>query len=216
MKELRIPELDSSGRLIRRLTAASATGSFDLLKLVNGAVEFYPLQSLDALTLGTLDFDDALFHRSIGVINSGGRVHFISSQGELAGIGYRYELTQGRLVLNSSIVLNLPMAHITGNQAEANLVQPSSARDFIISDATISGGVIVTGINSEKYKFDRAETASATYTGNDDVLTLASPVTLWSKGQKSVIEAQEIKINIERPNQLPHPVPAGENGSQQR
>lgn len=76
----------------------------------------------------------------------------------------------------------------------------------MISYAAMEGGVVVTGIKKgEKYTFDRAETASATYSAIDDTLTLASPVTTWTNSVKSVIEGQEIKIKMGRPNQPSRP-----------
>ena len=107
------------------------------------------------------------------------------------------------------MVVDLPDAHIAGGTADVFLVQGSVNPDSLISKANISGGVVLTGIKSDRYKFDRAETASANYTASDGIIVLASPVTCWFAGKKVPIESKDIRIDTRNsPAPTTPPAPA--------
>ena len=202
MMDLTIPQFDVAGRMIRRLKADSATGSFEEPKLRDGVVEFFRPQDANPERLATLDFAEAIYHRLAGVIDGDNHIRVISPKGNLSGDGFQYQLTLGKLILRSTVVIELPTAHITGEKAEALISQSAADQDFTISQATVTGGVVVTGIKSEKFNFDRAETASAVYTASDGKLRLASPVVCWRASEKIVAGATEITIDVgNRPKQ---------------
>lgn len=197
MGDLNIPQYDAAGHLIRRLRAESMTGSVQQPLLKNGLVVFFRPVDPPGESIGTLDFSEALYERSKGVIESEGAVRLTSLKGKLSSHGFRYELAQGRLILKSDVSVDLPAGHIVGKHGEVLLSQELTHREYIVSRATIEGDVVATGISDEKYAFDRAETQLAVYTEEDGLLRLASPVTTWIKGEKSIVEG-DIKINVGR------------------
>jgi hypothetical protein len=192
----------------QRLTAESASGTFERPTLKHGIVEFLATDSASA-KVATFSFDDAVFRRPIGVVSGEGHASYRSGKGDLSGDGFQYRLSDGHLELKSHVVLARGAMVIEGQQGEAFLSQISSGKEWIVTKAKIDGGVVITGVDPEKYKFDRAETASIVYTEADGVLILASPVTCWSGTSKTVTEANEIKIVdlAPKPKQSPGPAP---------
>jgi hypothetical protein len=197
IKDLSIPQLDVTGRMIRRLRADSASGPLEKPKLSNGIVEFFRLQNSVSDSVSTLHFTDATYQRFAEIIEGDGQIRFDSPKGILSGNGFQYYLAPCRLTLKSAVVIDLPAAHITGKEAEAFFSQSAPDQDFIIKQATILGGVVVTGIKNEKYNFDRAETESAIYTASDGMLRLSSPVVCWRDGEKILIGAGDGGISID-------------------
>jgi len=196
MLKLTIPQLDAAGHMIRRLKAESATGPLKTPKLSMGVVEFFRPQETNPEKLATLRFNEAVYHSTEEIINGDCLINLDSPRGDLNGVGFNYQLITGKLVLKSSVVIDLPNAHVTGETAEAFFNQNTAIQDSFIQQATISGKVTVTGIKSDKYPFDRAETAKAVYTASDGLLRLSSPVICWRNGQQIQASANEISVDV--------------------
>lgn len=206
--KLTVPVFDGAGHMTQRLTAESGSGTFEMPTLKQGVVEFLAADGTSA-KVATFSFDDAVFRRPIGVVSGEGHASYRSETGGLSGNGFQYRLSDGHLELKSHVVLSLGAMLIEGQQGEAFLSQISPGKEWIVAKAKIDGGVVITGIDAEKYKFDKAETASIVYTETDGVLILASPVTCWSGTSKMVTEANELKIiNVpSKRKQSPGPSP---------
>lgn len=198
---LDLPLFDASGRLVRRLTAASATGSLDVPVLKTGTVEFFGADGAEPGKIGTLSFADATYHKSAGVIESDGPMQLRFAKGTIAAVGFRYELLTGQLILRSAVVLDFPEAHTTGREGEVFLTQNKADRDMLVSSAVIRGDVTITEIKVSEIKADRVETTSASYTGSDETLRPASPLTTWTEGKKGQLSG-EMKLRLGR-----HPQP---------
>lgn len=183
---LDFPLFDASGRLVRRLTAVSATGSLDVLVLKSGAVEFLGPDGAESAQIGTLTFSEATYRKAAGVIESDGSMQLRFANGTLAAVGFRHELSTGRLFLRSTVVLDFPEAHVTGREGEILLTQAAPDRAMLVSSATISGDVAITGFKPvQEIPADRLETTSATYTGKDSILSPASSISMWAKGKST-------------------------------
>lgn len=196
VKGLNVPQFDAEGRMSRRLKAESATGPADTPKLQNGNVEFFDVAHDNPLPTAKLGFVDAIYHRASAIVDGDGQVHLTSARGDIAGEGFTYELDSGKLLLRSAVTLQLPTATVSAKEGQAVFAQEGQSNGFVISRASLTGGVVVTEIKSDKYNFDRAETESAVYNSNDGKLRLASPVICWRGGEKTIVGAEEITIDV--------------------
>jgi len=114
IKDLIVPQLDGAGRMIRRLKADSAIGPLEKPRLSNGVVEFFLPQDPNHGKQASLFFLEATYHRSAEMIEGDGQISLISTKGDLSGKGFQYQLISGKLILKSSVIIDLPTAHITG------------------------------------------------------------------------------------------------------
>lgn len=200
IKEMSLPQFDEAGRMTRRLTSDAVSGTFEEPHLARGTVEFFRTKGGAPEKVATLEFSDAVCQRALGIISGKGRVHLKSPAGEVSGEGYVFEMATGRLRLTSKVVIDFPLAHVEGAEGEVFFVQAAPDEEYAISQATLSGGVVASGFKSPAYPFERAETSTATYSAGDGALRLATPVTGWSKGQKSVVDAKEILFLVGKPS----------------
>jgi hypothetical protein len=199
VNNLDLPLFDTSGRLVRRLVAASATGSLEVLVLKSGTVEFFGAEGAEPEPIGTLTFADATYRKAAGVIESDGPMQLRFANGTLAAVGFRHELLTGRLLLRSAVVLDFPEAHVTGREGEVLLTQNEADQATLVSSATIRGDVAITEFKAIKeISADRLETTSATYTGKDSILRPASPVTMWAKDKSAGKLGGEISVPVGR------------------
>jgi hypothetical protein len=213
VKNLDLPLFDPSGRLVRRLMAASGSaprGSLKILVLKSGTVEFFGPDGAEPEKIGTLTFEDATYRKADEVIESDGPMLLRFTNGTLAAVGFRHDLLTGRLLLRSAVVLHSPEAHVTGREGEVFLTQNKADRDMLVSSATIRGEVTITEFSLKEIKADRLETTSATYTGSDSLLRPALPVLGWNKGIKAgEFGGEEFSIPIVRKSKSQLPNPSG-------
>lgn len=198
MKQLHVPLFNEAGQMVRRLNAESLSGPFQLPKLEKGEIEFFRWVDDRPQKVALFRFNDALYHRDEGIVEGEGHASFHSDKGDLEGDGYRYTIASDHLELKSNVLVTIKATRAQGNHGEAFLVRSPSNQEWIIKKVVMDRGVVVTGFENENYKFDRAETATATYTGDDENLVLASPVTCWRGGEKLVTEANEITFNLSK------------------
>jgi hypothetical protein len=179
---LDLPMIDASGRVVRRLRAVSGSGSYDVPRLQTGTVKFFDPTGKNPGEIGTLSFADATFHRATNVIESDGPMKLDFEKGTITAIGFRYDLSAGRLVLKSAVALDLAEAQVNAREGEVILTENKADGDILVSSATLRGDVTITEIKVKGIQFDRIETTSAVYTGSDDILRPAAPMITWTKG----------------------------------
>ncbi|MEO6568031.1 MAG: hypothetical protein ABIO94_04655 [Opitutaceae bacterium] len=196
--DLDVPFFDrSSGRLLRRLKAASAIASPETALLKSGTVEFFGSETSPG-KIGTLTFDNAAYRASADVIESEGPMQLRFVNGTLSAVGFRYEFLNGRLILKSAVVLDSAEAHAVGREGEALISQNKADKDMLVSVATIRGDVVITEIKVDNVAVERVETASASYTGEDGLLRPATPVIFWSKGERVEMSGKNLSWPISR------------------
>lgn len=197
LKGLSVVESDKAGHLVRRLKAVSAVGSFAEPKLLDGKVEFFDVRNTESVPVGVLSFAEALYRRTRSEIEGTGRISYRSAQGMLQGDGFHYRMAEHRLVLKSNVVLEMSAGRAISKAGDALLRSDEKGSGVSgLVQARMTGGVILMRTPDAKYPFDRAETASAVYTAADGMLTLASPVTMWSGEKKSEASAEEIRLFV--------------------
>jgi hypothetical protein len=205
VKSISAPVYDDSGHLIRWLKAEGGSGSDQNSSLKRGSLEFFTPAG-GAVAVSRLDFDDAIFQRQRQQIAGDGHVIYRAPEGQIEGVGFRYEIPAAHLQLRSRVVLTTPNGSVSSQEGEAIMAQDKGKTVTGLVEARLKGSVLFTKAPGAKYDFDRAETASAVYTGADGILTLASPVTTWRGGEKSVLNAGEIQIVL---GKLPNKTPGG-------
>ena len=210
--DLDLPVFDSSGRLVRRLKAASGTGSLKVSVLKSGTVEFFGTESATPEKIGTLTFDIATYQAATEIIESEGPMQLRFANGILSAVGFRYELLKGRLILKSAVVLDSAEAHAVGREGEILLSQEKNDRDMLVSVATIRGDVVITEIKIDDVAVERVETASATYTGSDGLLRPAVPVIMWNQGKRGEMKGEIILKISRRASPLAPPSPQASPG----
>ncbi len=198
IKDMTVPQFDAAGHMFRRLRAEAATGSHEEPKLTKGVVEFFPATGAKEKT-AALDFEEAVYHRATGIISGTGRIHLACPQGEISGVGFRYELSTGHLTLTSTVVMETSLARIEAGQGEAFHTQGAEGKEFSVTKAVLSGGVAATGIKNPKVPYERLESESGIYTAADGMVRLASPVVAWEKGQKTIMQAADISFFVGQP-----------------
>lgn len=202
-------EFDAESRIVRRLTAASATGSYTDPKLTDGRVDFLSGEGAQE-PRGVLSFADAVYHRGQSEIEGVGRVSYRTAEGELQGEGFKYELTRNHLALNAKVLLQAPVGRVTASEADGILAQDAKDGVAGIVQAKLTGNVVFIRASGAATDIERAEAPSAVYTGADGMLRLASPVTTWVNGQKVVTTAEDLRVRIGTiPSQREAPASSG-------
>ncbi|HEX2853484.1 MAG TPA: hypothetical protein VHO24_09610 [Opitutaceae bacterium] len=193
-----VPQFDQAGRMVRRLNAESAVGGLtEKPRLKNAFVEFFSAADASPERIATLDFQDGVYDRARQTVTGAGHVVLRSRKGDVAGDGFEYDLVRNRLVLKSSVGIDVEGVHAAGNEAEVFLSQTSN-QEALITKAVVRSGVVVTGSGNPKIDFDRAATESATYTAANETVVLASPVDVWKDGKRISTAGSEIKIYVGR------------------
>ena len=184
---LKAPVFDSTGHLIRRLTAGSATGPVDSTRLDKGEVDFFAPESADRPT-AMLDFEQAVYRKSDESIRGDDTIRLVSPQGTVSGRRYECWLDTGLLKLGSEVKFSSENVRLTGEQGEIHFDPKGAGKTDLIKEATVSGSVMVERTATSKLPFDRAETDLARYSAEQQKLFLKSPVTIWKNGEKAVTE----------------------------
>jgi hypothetical protein len=183
IKDVDIPLFDtSSGHPLHRLRVKSGIGSFNLMRINEGVVDFFGAEGTERVKIGTLNFKDASYDGRAGLIDSNAPMLFSSLQGTLSAVGFRYEIRTNRLFLKSAVTMKIPEANIAGREAEVLLSESQPTRDLLLSWVEVRGDVAITELKLENPKLDRIETQRAVYTGAESLLEVFAPVKFWSEG----------------------------------
>ena len=197
LKNMVVPEFDAAGRMIRRFKAEAATGWLtEKAQLRNGVIEFFETSSGGDVQVATLCFKDAVYERAHQTLEGEGHVALSSTKGDMAGEGFFYDIGHSRLLLKSAVTIDHNGVHVTGNSGEVILAQAPSTKDALIKEATLKGGIVVSGKLDPKLDIEKAESERAVYTGNDEIITLSSPITIWRKGIKTPAESDSITLYV--------------------
>ena len=189
---------DSSGHLIRRLTANSALGPVEDLRLEIGRIDFFSTDSeVDPQTV--IEFSQGIYRKFLEkeVITGQGLItltsHRIKAMVEVSGYGYECTLKAKKnpdtLTLHSNVKFYLQGRYrMTADKAIVSFGQINSHPSVeCVDDAFISGNVIVVPVGTGKNKFDKLECASAKYNAAQNEIFVKSPVTVWKNGEKSLL-----------------------------
>jgi len=185
-RDLKVPSFDSAGHLIRRLTADSATGPSSSTRLDKGRVEFFATQSDESIAV--LDFEQALYRGTEERISSDSAIKLTAQQGTVSGRGYDCLLEAGLLELKSDVKFYSNEFHLAGKAGTVRFDPKGTDKDSLIKEAVVTGGVTVERTATVQAPFDRAETEFARYGAAEQKVFLKIPVTVWKKGQRSIIE----------------------------
>lgn len=197
LKNLVVPEFDAGGRMIRRLKAETATGRLiEKSQLKNGVIEFFEASDGGDAQIATLGFKDAAYDQARHTVEGDGRVVLRSAKGDVAGEGFFYDIDRSRLLLKSAVVIDHNDVRVAGNSGEILLAQAPSAKEALIKEATLKGGIVVSGKLDPKLDIEKAESEQAVYTANDEIITLSSPIYIWRKGVKMPAESDSITLYV--------------------
>jgi hypothetical protein len=192
IRDLDVPFFDSAtGKPTRRLMAPLASGSLDEPKLSHATVLFFPRTGEVTTPVGKMEVEDATWRQRANEITGEGAIRLTSPRGTVFGRGYRYNLETNRLQ-----ILNAFRGEFSEGVIEAktaNLLLASAATD---DEAVIlsfeARGVVATFTGAWKQKAERAETETATYTAEGEMLHLVPPVRTWLKGKMLETNASNI------------------------
>lgn len=187
IQHLDMPVYSQAGVLEQRLRSASASGSVLRPTLKLGVIEFYTAAGKIIDAGAKLTFDEATYNHDVETVEGDGLICFSSAQGDIAGVGFRYNIKTQLLTLKSQVIAHFQGAEIVGQTAEAFVQKQSEDHHWAIEEALISGGAVVTGFKHGKLQFDRAESETAKYLGKQGVVVMSSPVKAWKDGKKSEI-----------------------------
>lgn len=184
------PVFDASGRLVRRLVSASASGTFTATKLTDGYVDFFAKESAEA-PAAKLEFKHALYERAAERITGDDslRLTVPARQATLSGLGYGCGVTTGQLTLNADVKYVTPQYRLSGDKAEIHFDPKVAKQEDIIREAVITGTVRVEPMPGAKLGFDKAETTLARYDAEQRKLFLKMPVAVWNKGERGMAQA---------------------------
>ncbi|MBC8008529.1 MAG: hypothetical protein H7067_00355 [Burkholderiales bacterium] len=209
IQNLSMPMFDEAGRLTKTLTADSANGPYAHPILKNGLVTFHTALAEKITPGATLAFEEAVYDKIGAFVEGPGAIRFASASGDLSGVGFHHDLASGRLKLYRDVRALIKGVNIQGQKADALILENPADRAWVITEAIITGPVVATDVVLDKVRFDKVETDRATYSRADGTLTLASPVTGWIKGEKTVLGGQLIQIKTGEPAPAPAvPAPA--------
>lgn len=186
MRDVSTPVYDASGNLIRRLTASSASGPFSSPRLEKAKIDFFALRSAEVPT-AVLTCEHARYDKAGETISGDDLVQLTTPQGVVSGHSYVCRIDTGLLTLETNVVFSSERAVLRGSQAEIRFDPKGGDPDQIIQEVIVSGTVTLEQIAAHA-PFDRAETTHARYDAGQQKIFLKTPVTTWSKGQKSVTD----------------------------
>jgi len=197
IKNLDMPIYSQSGVLEQRLKSVSASGSILRPTLKSGVIEFYRAIGSAFVAGATLRFDGATYDHATEIVEGDGRIRFTSEQGDIEGVGFRYDIKTQILTLKSQVIAHFEDAEIVGQTAEAVVRKQSGNQGWTIEEALVFGGVVITDFKRGKLQVDRAESDKAKYLRKHGLIVLSSPVKAWRDGKKCEISGSEdIKIPI--------------------
>lgn len=204
--DLKAPVYDSTGRLIRRLTAASAIGPSQSPRLTKAKIDFFAITS-DQNPTAVLIFDQADYRKATETVSDNGLIQLTTEEGTISGRGYVCQVDTGHLTLKSNVTFTSDRVRVAGDQADIRFDPKAGGKDAVILEAVVSGKVTVDRVPTAKAAFDHAETTEARYDAKARKIFLKTPVTLWYKDQKSVTEAGSGFWEIDLPEPSPPPAP---------
>lgn len=193
---LNLPIYAADGTLEKRLEAESLSGPLEKAIMVGGRVTLYEAGQKTA----ELTFTEATYHQTDGVVEGAGALRLTTDAGKLSGTGFRYALASGELRLRREVVGESRGVRVTGREADAVVRRDSATGLWVLGDAEIRGEVTVEGIASEKFPFDRAQTARATYVAATGTVAFSSPVRVWKNDQEGRLDGDKVELT------LPHPI----------
>ena len=197
VKNLILPEFDPNGRMFRRLKAETAFGSsIEKSRLENGRFEFFETSDSNGSLAGALSFKDAVYDRAQQIVESDGHVALTSAKGDVAGEGFVYEIGGSRLRLKSAVVINHNGVRVTGDSGEVLLAKGPSADEALIKQATLQGGIVMSGKLDAKLDVEKIEGERAVYLAKEETITLSSPIYIWSKGERKMAEGESMTIYV--------------------
>ena len=201
-RDVNAPVFDASGHLLRRLVADSAVGPYSLPHLDKGQIDFFAVDSAERIAV--LTFDQALYHRPEDSIIGDDTVKLVTQQETMTGRGYECRPNAGLLTLRSDVTYESDKVHLTGDRGEMQFDPKGGNRDQMVKDAVVTGNVVVVPAPAAKPEFDRAQTEFAHYDAGAHKIYLKSPVTIWKKGQSSLMNVAsgffEIDLTEKQPS----------------
>jgi hypothetical protein len=196
---LDLPEFDSAGRIVRKLTARTATGDFDTPQLREAVVLFFPAGKPDAEPFARLFLDDAVLQRKGEVVLGEGKIRLVAAQGTADGIGYVYHFKTNRLFIRRAFRLETPAAILESREADIVFKDGPQSGEWVVAAFEARGDVLVTPLDKSRYKFDRARGDKATYRAEDQIIRLQPPVHVWHEGKEDVIDAKkEMEVDLKK------------------
>lgn len=207
MRDVATPVYDASGHPIRRLTADSASGPFASPRLEKAKIDFFSLASSKVPT-AVLTCEHALYQRATETIKGEDLVQLSTPKGVVSGHGYVCRIDAGLLTLNAKVTFAADRAVLRGTHAEIRFDPKGGKQDEVIREVVVSGTVTLEQIPAHS-GFDRAETTHARYDAAQQKIFLKTPVTTWSKGQKSVVNIRSGFVEIDV-GEKAHPAPTFE------
>jgi hypothetical protein len=185
--DLRIPTFDASGHLLRRVTAASAFGSFDTPRLEQGRIDFFAADS-EMAPIATLLFDQAIYGRANDQLTGGGPITFTSQAGILSGQGYECRPGAGLLTLQRQVKFASGDIVATGDQADVRFDSRGRKGEDIVRQVRLTGHIVVVPAVPAKIPFERLESTEARYEASGQKIYVKTPMTVWKSGQREVID----------------------------
>jgi hypothetical protein len=193
---LRAPVFDAAGRLVRRITAAAATGPVERPVVEEGRLEFFGEES-ETVASAVIEFDRAEYN-GIGKHIRGERaVRFVTSSATVAGRGFDCALGESVLTLNSEVRFESERFEVSSERAEILFDPNRKQHEGAIRQATLLGRTVIHRTVTAKAPFDRAETEYARYSADEAKVYLKTPVLAWTRGEKTVIDAASEFIEID-------------------
>jgi hypothetical protein len=192
------PVFDASGRLVRRLVAASATGPFSAMKLADGYIDFFTKES--AQTPGAkLEFKHALYDRAAERITGEDslRLTVPARKVTLSGVGYGCVVNTGQLTLTSDVKCVTLQFRLSGDKADIRFDPKAVKQEDIVREAIVTGTVRVEPMPGVKLGFDKAETSMARYDADRHKLHLKMPVAIWAKGERAMAQTADEFLTID-------------------
>lgn len=184
--DISAPVYDTTGRLLRRLTAATAKGPLSTPQLEDGRIDFFDLDS-STEPRAVLTFDHAAYDKASETLRGDDRLKLVDTvrRETLSGEGYECEVAQGRLLLHAAVKWKSTGLQLTGDRADVRFDPKAPKQDAMIRAATVTGNVILDRAPTAEHPFERAATTEARYDAAAGKVYLKSPITIWKNGEKA-------------------------------
>ncbi|HUR57301.1 MAG TPA: hypothetical protein VM029_06305 [Opitutaceae bacterium] len=183
------------GRLLRHLTAESASGPFTAPTIQHGKVEFYAREPADR-GAAVLQWTEAKYLRAEETIVGNEAIALRTDEANVSGWGFRCALEAGRLELKSDVRFSSPTFRMSGREALV-LFDAKGSKTAVIRSIEVTGDIVMERTPTLKAPFERAESSFARFSAEENKVFLKSPVAAWRKGERMMLEVASGFVEID-------------------
>lgn len=201
-----LPFFDAAGKPTHRLSAKQGAMAGTTQKLKEVELVYFSAKDPNVI-VQKLVASDAIWDAKREVLTGEGPIQVVTEENTLTGEGFDFAFATSLLHIHRNFVMTNPEVRLTSDRAVVELIveqrgEEKKVRDVKRCDAIGNFHAVVQSTARQKYVFEEAWSAVASYEGATRIITFPQPMRYVAKGRRG--EAQTMSIDLS-PKPAPEP-----------